>query len=148
MLGLGAAGIVWGSRAQDFMEKALAPVTSRDGTGLSSFLPTGQFRIYTVTGGLPSRARDKYTLKVGGLVDKPFTLNYEQLTSMPPTHLTRDFQCVTGWRVPDVKWTGVQLSHLLDQAGVKPGAGAVKFTSFDGVYTESLTMDQARRPDV
>jgi DMSO/TMAO reductase YedYZ molybdopterin-dependent catalytic subunit len=55
---------------------------------------------------------------------------------------------VTGWRVPDVKWTGVQLSHLLDQAGVKPNATAVRFTSFDGVYTESLTMEQARRPDV
>jgi DMSO/TMAO reductase YedYZ molybdopterin-dependent catalytic subunit len=31
---------------------------------------------------------------------------------------------------------------------VQGGAKAVLFHSFDGVYTESLTLDQARRPDV
>jgi DMSO/TMAO reductase YedYZ molybdopterin-dependent catalytic subunit len=29
-----------------------------------------------------------------------------------------------------------------------PGATHLRFWSFDGVYTETLTMDQARRPDV
>ena len=53
----------------------------------------------------------------------------------------RDFQCVTGWRVPDVHWTGVQLADLLDRAGVKPEATALRFISFDGAYTESLTLD-------
>jgi DMSO/TMAO reductase YedYZ molybdopterin-dependent catalytic subunit len=67
---------------------------------------------------------------------------------MPPTHLVKDFQCVTGWRVPKVPWTGVRLSTVLDAAGVSPTARAVRFTSFDGTYSESLTLDQARRPDV
>ena len=67
---------------------------------------------------------------------------------MPKTKLKRDFQCVTGWRVPDVHWTGVRLSDLLDRAGVKPEATALRFVSFDGEYTESLTLAQARRPDV
>ena len=62
--------------------------------------------------------------------------------------MKRDFQCVTGWRVPDQHWTGVQLSRLLDRAGVKPEATALRFVSFDGEYTESLTLAQARRPDV
>ena len=66
----------------------------------------------------------------------------------PATSLTRDFQCVTGWRVHDVQWTGVRLRDLLDEAGVKPEAKAVRFTSFDGVYSESLTLEQARRDDV
>ena len=29
---------------------------------------------------------------------------------MPAVKVKRDFQCVTGWRVPDQHWTGVQLS--------------------------------------
>jgi len=85
---------------------------------------------------------------VKGIVDKPFTLSYDELTALPPTRLTKDFQCVTGWRVKDVHWTGVRLGDLLDKAGVLPNATAVRFTSFDGEYTESLTLEQARRPDV
>jgi DMSO/TMAO reductase YedYZ molybdopterin-dependent catalytic subunit len=42
----------------------------------------------------------------------------------------------------------VKLASLLDQAGVQPSASAIRFHSFDGVYTESLTLDQARRDDV
>ncbi|HKE72080.1 MAG TPA: molybdopterin-dependent oxidoreductase, partial [Acidimicrobiales bacterium] len=64
------------------------------------------------------------------------------------TKLKVDFQCVTGWRVEDVHWTGVRLADLLDEAGVAKGAKALRLFSFDGAYTESLTMDQARRRDV
>ena len=67
---------------------------------------------------------------------------------MRQTAITKDFQCVTGWRVPDVHWAGVALPDLLDRVGVLPGAKAVRFTSFDGTYTESLTLAQARRRDV
>ena len=40
------------------------------------------------------------------------------------------------------------LDDLLDAAGVEPGAKALRFTCFDGIYTESLTLAQARRPDM
>ena len=71
-----------------------------------------------------------------------------ELRSMPQNTLVRDFQCVTGWRVADVPWVGVRLGHLLDLAGPTAGAEAVRLTSFDGAYSESLTLEQARRPDV
>ena len=148
LLGIGAAGILLGSRAQDWLEREVGPLISKDGTGLASLLPIGRFRIYTVTGSLPSKSRGEYTLRVRGLVDQPVTLTYRDLLGMKPTSLTRDFQCVTGWRVHDVMWKGVRLGDVLDLAGVQPEARAVRFTSFDGVYTESLTLDQARRRDV
>src|SRR5207249_4854893 len=75
-------------------------------------------------------------------------LTLAQLQEMPPTAVTRDFQCVTGWRVHNVGWRGVRLADLLDAAGAHANAGAVAFHSFDGAYTESLTMSQARRADV
>jgi DMSO/TMAO reductase YedYZ molybdopterin-dependent catalytic subunit len=148
LVGLGAAGVLLGSRVQDWLEEQVGPLIAKDGTGLASLLPIGRFRIYTVTGGLPSRSRADYTLKVTGLVDQPFELTYDELVAMPPTKLTRDFQCVTGWRVPDVEWKGVRLADLLDRAGVQPTAKALRFHSFDGAYFESLTIDQARRKDV
>jgi len=40
------------------------------------------------------------------------------------------------------------LRDVLDRAGVQVEATAVRFVSFDGEYSESLTLDQARRDDV
>src|SRR5437660_10837458 len=121
---------------------------AKDGTGLSSRLPIGRFRIYSVTGSMPHRGHDEYRLRVSGLVDQPLTLTYRDLRAMTPTGLTRDFQCVTGWRVFSVQWKGVRLADVLDRAGVQAGAKALRFKSFDGTYTESLTLQQARRRDV
>jgi DMSO/TMAO reductase YedYZ molybdopterin-dependent catalytic subunit len=148
MAAAGAAGILFGARVQDWLGNALAPITARDGTGLSSLLPVGRFRIYSVTGDLPSKAAADYKLQLNGLVDTPMTLSYAELLALPPTGLTRDFQCVTGWRVHDVPWVGVKLADLLDHVGARKNAAAVTFGSFDGAYTESLTMAQARRDDV
>ena len=149
MLGLGGAGIAWGAGAQRLMARVLAPVTARDGTGLTSFIPAaGRFRIYSVIGSLPRRDTAQYRLRVDGLVDRPLDLGFEDLKAMPPTRLVKDFQCVTGWRVENVPWVGVKLADLLDAVGVQGNARAVTFGSFDGVYTESLTLAQARRADV
>ena len=67
---------------------------------------------------------------------------------MPAVELTKDFQCVTGWRVPQVRWKGVRLADVIARAAPQPQATAVSFESFDGAYTESLTLEQARRDDV
>jgi DMSO/TMAO reductase YedYZ molybdopterin-dependent catalytic subunit len=146
LIGAGALGVVFGAKASDLLAR-LAP--KHDPTGLTTLLPIGDhFRFYTVTSGFPQRATNDYRLSVNGLVDKPFTLTYDELRAIPPTMLTKDFQCVTGWRVPNVHWTGVKLADLLDRAGVQAKGKALRFISFDGVYTESLTLDQARRDDV
>ncbi|MGI8685081.1 MAG: molybdopterin-dependent oxidoreductase [Acidimicrobiales bacterium] len=149
MLGLGAAGVVWGSKLADAFNRVLAPVQAMDGTGLTSLLPVaGGFRIYSVVGFLPKRSRAEYRLKVTGLVDRPLELSLADLQAMTPVRLVRDFQCVTGWRVPDVPWKGALLSDVLDAAGVQAAGRALSFKSFDRSYTESLTLEQARRPDV
>lgn len=142
MLGLGAAGVVFGKALQDRMSTVLSP-------SVAALLPSGgRFRIYTVTGFLPRKSPAEYRFALGGLVDRPLELGFDELVAMPATALTRDFQCVTGWRVPEVAWKGVKLADLLDAAGVRSGATALRLFSFDGAYTESLTLDQARRDDV
>jgi DMSO/TMAO reductase YedYZ molybdopterin-dependent catalytic subunit len=140
--GLGALGVIFGASIQNFLGNAF-------GSGLGGILPGGdRFRIYTITGKLPKIRDSDYRLKVSGLVDRPKTFTLNDLTSMPATKLDLTFQCVTGWRVPNVRWEGVRLSHILETVGVKPGAVAITFESYDGADTESLTLDQAHLPDV
>lgn len=144
MLGLGVAGVAVGASVQDKVSRALAPVGP-----ISDVLPAaGGFRYYSVTGSVERHSAATHRVTVKGLVDKPQAFRMADLAKLPQTALVRDFQCVTGWRVPDVKWAGVALPDLLDAVGVSPKARAVRFTSFDGVYTESLTLEQARRRDV
>jgi len=149
MTGLGAAGILVGSKIQGFLDRVMAPIQAADPTGLTQLLPAaGGFRIYTITGSLPYKSPADYQLKISGLVDNPMTLTLDDLMAMPATSLIRDFQCVTGWRVPSVHWTGVRLGYILDMAGVQPGGKALAFHSFDEADTESLTLEQAHLPDV
>jgi DMSO/TMAO reductase YedYZ molybdopterin-dependent catalytic subunit len=142
MIGSGVLGIVFGARVQSVVGSAL-------GSGIGGLLPGGnRFRIYTITGTFPAIPDAKYQLTIDGLVERPLVLTLNDLQAMPKTTLVKDFQCVTGWRVPAVHWEGVRLSEVLDQAGVKAGARGLVFESYDGLDTESLTLDQARRPDV
>jgi DMSO/TMAO reductase YedYZ molybdopterin-dependent catalytic subunit len=149
-LGLGALGILVGARVQSLTSRLLLPITLRDPTGLSDLLPAaGRFRIYSVTGSLPRRTDAAYRLTVAGLVDQPTTLTLDDVRQrLPQVALTRDFQCVTGWRVEDVLWAGVRLRDVLAAAGLQQAATGVVFKSFDGTYSETLTMDQAQRDDV
>lgn len=149
MIAAGGLSIAFGGGIQSAINRALAPLTQNDPTGLTSLLPTGGgWRYYSVTGSQPLRTEETYQLTVGGLVDRPTTYTLADLREMPQVQLTKDFQCVTGWRVEDVPWSGVLVSTLLDAAGVRDAGRALRITSFDGAYTESLTLEQAIRSDV
>ena len=148
-IGLGALGLVTAPVLQRMTETVLGAFSGKDPTGLTGLLPNGGgFRYYSVTGSVPDKTAANYQLKIDGLVDRPNTYTLADLQALPQTRLVKDVQCVTGWRVPDTPFSGVRLSHLLDLAGVRDTAKAIHFTCFDGAYTESLTLDQARRPDV
>jgi DMSO/TMAO reductase YedYZ molybdopterin-dependent catalytic subunit len=145
MLGAGALGIVAGAPVSN----ALNRVEAKDPTGLAQLLPAGGgFRYYSITGGVKNIQPADYTLTVGGLVDQPITLTYADLAGMKQTELVKDFQCVTGWRVPQVHWRGVLLRDVIAKVKPKSTATALRFLSFDGGDAESLTMEQAQRGDI
>ncbi|MCX3063809.1 molybdopterin-dependent oxidoreductase [Streptomyces beihaiensis] len=149
MLGAGALTVAAAPHLQSVVDAVVGGAADKDPTGLTGLLPgSGGFRFYSVAASVPHRSAADYRLSVDGLVDRPATYTLARLRALPRTRVVRDVQCVTGWRVPDTPFEGVRLSHLLDAAGVRPGAKAVRLTCFDGTYTESLTLDQARRPDV
>jgi DMSO/TMAO reductase YedYZ molybdopterin-dependent catalytic subunit len=145
MLGLGVAGVAVGASAQKVVTRALGPVGSQVG----GLIPAaGGFRYYSVVNSVKHLTPETYKLSVTGMAAHPRSFTFAELQTMPQTQITKDFQCVTGWRVPGVQWSGVALPDLLDAVGTDRGATAVRLHSFDGAYTESLTMDQARRRDV
>ncbi len=145
VVGVGAVGILTGR----WLSSGVSDVVASTAPGLASIVPAaGGFRIYTVTGGYPEIAAADYRLSVSGLVNEPLSLSLDDLAQLPQTQMTKDFQCVTGWRVEDVPWSGVLLRDVLSAVGVESDAEALKLTSFDGAYTESLTLEQAMRDDM
>lgn len=148
VLGIGALGVALGSQLQS-IEASLLSIFSKKSGGVASLIPgASQFRIYSVTNSIPYVSADAYRLTVGGLTATKRTFTINDLKALPATSLTKDFQCVTGWRVPNVHWKGVLLRDLLAIVDPHKDAAAVEFTSFDGVYTESLTIAEAHRSDV
>jgi DMSO/TMAO reductase YedYZ molybdopterin-dependent catalytic subunit len=149
LVALGGVGILGGNKLQIGLSRALAPVEEHDPTGLVSVFPLGAaFRYYSVTGSVPTPSPISYRLRVSGLVSRRASYTLQDLEAMPQSSLVQDFQCVTGWRVLEVPWSGVELSRILDLARPTAEATAVRFRSFDGTYTESLTLEEARQPGV
>ncbi|MFJ2744170.1 molybdopterin-dependent oxidoreductase [Streptomyces sp. NPDC087440] len=149
MLGLGAVGVAAAPYVQNGIDSFLGAAAGKDPTGITGLFPNSSgFRYYSVADSVRKKTPATYRLDIGGLVERPVSYTLAQLRALPQTRVVRDVQCVTGWRVPDTPFEGVRLSHLLDLAGVKPTGRAIRFLCFDGTYSESLTLDQARRDDV
>ncbi|HEV7666705.1 MAG TPA: molybdopterin-dependent oxidoreductase [Chloroflexota bacterium] len=91
--------------------------------------------------------RGRWSVPVDGLVDSPFQLTPDTLAELPPFAYTGTFHCVEGWAVPNARWTGVQLAEILRRAQPQSGARFVTFHSLGGVYTDSLTVQQALRAE-
>ncbi|MER6535955.1 molybdopterin-dependent oxidoreductase [Streptomyces sp. 900105755] len=149
MLATGAVGLAAAPYLQRGWQSALDAASRVDATGLTGLLPNpGGFRYYSVVGSVPRKTESDYELRIDGLVDRPKTYTLPELRALPQTRVVHDVLCTDGWRVDDTPFEGVRLADLLDAAGVRSEGAALRFTCFDGAYTESLTLGQARRSDV
>jgi len=149
VLGLGAAGLAAAPYLQRGWEGVLGSASQLDPTGLTGLLPNpGGFRYYSIVGSVPRKDEANYELRIDGLVDRPKTYMLSDLRALPQTRVVHDVLCTDGWRVDKTPFEGVKLADLLDDAGVRAKGTAIRFTCFDGAYSESLTLEQARRSDV
>jgi sulfane dehydrogenase subunit SoxC len=107
----------------------------------------------------------QWRLRVDGLVERPFELDYETLTSLPATDVTAVLECfgnpvepeVATRRVGNVVWRGVRLAELLERGGLKPEARHVCPEGLDSGtfanvhserYVKDLPLARALEPDV
>jgi DMSO/TMAO reductase YedYZ molybdopterin-dependent catalytic subunit len=106
-------------------------------------LPPGQyltdrFPVLHV-GDVPTYAPGEWNLSINGMVDRPFTVDLDELKALPSVTLTVDIHCVTKWSKFDMSWTGVRVRDLFDRAGVQPGATHVMEHAEFG-YTTNLPL--------
>ena len=89
-------------------------------------LPPGQYLTERFpvlhVGDVPAFGPGEWTLKISGLVERPFTVDLDELRAMPSVTVTTDIHCVTKWSKFDTTWTGVPVRDLFERAGVHPSA--------------------------
>ena len=98
-------------------------------------LPVGQHEVKNWPvldlGEQPDIAIEKWTLEVGGLVENPFTLNWDELLALPQVDDVSDFHCVTTWSRFDNHWRGVRFRTIAERAVPKDAARFVLCTGYD-----------------
>ena len=95
-----------------------------------------------VTGTAPNIDLASYRLRVTGKVEQPLDLTYDELRCMPKLAVRCILIC-PGFFEDEAGWAGASLSHVLDLAGVQPGAMGLKLVSADG-YSTTIPMSSAR----
>jgi hypothetical protein len=145
IVGVGLSALVWGGAALDLLGKStkLLPQSVR------GVVPFGEgWRIYAVNPPFPKFDPATWSLRIEGMVDTPMDISYADLLELPAAEQVTDFHCVTGWSVPKVPWKGVRIHDLLAAAGPSANATALEFWSMEEDYVDTLTKEQALKPDV
>jgi len=88
---------------------------------------------------VPAVKANGWTLTIHGMVDRPLTIDFEQLVARPLIQRDVTLTCVSneigGTYIGTARWTGVPLKPLLDEAGVQPGVTQLVSRSTDGFTT-------------
>lgn len=144
-LGVGLSALLWGDGAL----RLVAGATDKLPDAVKAVVPPvgGQWRIYAVTPPYPGYDEASWRLTIDGLVEKPVTYSMADLREMGLTEQKNDFYCVTGWTVRGVRWRGLRFDTLLKEAGLKPEASALEFTSAEQPYVDTLTLKQLAQQD-
>jgi len=113
-------------------------------------LPPGQyitdrFPVLHV-GDVPTYRPGEWSLRLFGLVDNEFTIDFDELKALPAITVTTDIHCVTKWSKFDTVWTGVRVRDLFERAGVQASATHVVGHAEYG-YTANLPLVDVTRDD-
>ena len=121
-------------------------------------LPVGQHEVTNWPvldlGEQPDVDTQAWTLEVGGRVENPFTLTWDQFLALPQVEDVSDFHCVTTWSRYDNHWRGVRFATLAELAIPMANARFVACTGHDFMpgssipYTTNVPLERAVEDDV
>ena len=126
--------------AREYREADMSPIFRSNGTRVPG---TDEYARHMAEGFA------NWRLTVDGLVSRPLSIPIQTLRSLPHrTQITRH-DCVEGWSAIG-KWHGVQLSRILDHAGLSTRAKYIVFHCADRFgdkpYYESIDLIDAFHP--
>ena len=104
--------------------------------GISPIItPNNDFYLIDTAISKPVVRADTWRLQVTGMVDNPYTLNFDELLAMGLVEEAVTLSCVSnavgGNLVGNAVWRGVPLRSILDRAGVQRGATQIVGRSVD-----------------
>jgi DMSO/TMAO reductase YedYZ molybdopterin-dependent catalytic subunit len=133
------------SRVQAAREMLKLPVTAPDQPagakvgveGVAPWrTPNEDFYLIHTAIAVPIITPEEYSLRIHGQVERELKLTYAELADREFTEAWITLNCVSnevgGDLIGNAWWSGVKISELLAEAGVRPGANAVLQTSADG----------------
>ncbi|MBA3879654.1 MAG: oxidase [Sphingobium sp.] len=161
-------------KGEMIVQRSRAPLleTPWEVFGQNVFTPNDRFYVRWHYADIPlSVDTNAFRLRIGGAVNKATALSLAELLKLPRVEIAAINQCSgnsRGFFTPRVagaqwghgamgnaRWTGVRLKDVLDLAGVKPGAVAVRLSGLDRPpvdgapwFAKSLDVDHARDGEV
>jgi DMSO/TMAO reductase YedYZ molybdopterin-dependent catalytic subunit len=110
------------------------------------FTPNDRFYRIDTALLIPQVPAEEWTLRVHGMVDEPFEIDFEELVGLGLVEADITLTCVSnrlgGDLVGNARWLGVPLRLLLERAGVQPEADQIVGRSVDG-YTGGFPVEAA-----
>lgn len=90
-------------------------------------------------GSVPPFDPETWDFRIGGLVEKPLRLTWDDFMRLPMKEVTADMHCVTRWSRFDVRWEGVPFAEVAKLASPKPEAKYVMVLAEQG-YTSNVPL--------
>ncbi|MCB9006396.1 MAG: molybdopterin-dependent oxidoreductase [Ardenticatenaceae bacterium] len=143
LIGLGAVGLVGWRLAETL---AAFRVTAESPRRITGSRQRGAFsgNDFPITSEpSPTIDTEKWRLKVGGAVSKPFELTKIELAAYSYQEMEATLDCTNGWWTVQ-NWGGIMLDTLLAQAEVNATAIAIRLTSVTG-YSQVFTLEEAQQ---
>jgi DMSO/TMAO reductase YedYZ molybdopterin-dependent catalytic subunit len=97
-------------------------------------------------GGVPKLDLDSWRFEIGGVVEEPLVLTWQEFLDIGVEARKNDIHCVTAWSKFDNEWEGVPVLEVMKRVKLKPEAKHFMVHSYGG-YTTNLSLDDLLRPD-
>lgn len=90
---------------------------------------------------VPNIDRSEWRLTIDGLVEHPFSVNWEEFQQLPRVRVFSDFHCVTRWSRLGNVWEGVSVKEILRLAAPRPDVRYVIAQGYDDGWTTNLPFE-------